>query len=286
MVLINLGNIVNINQTNDIMIVNNNQSQNILFIGSCRIHAFLNYFLNDEYFGKKYNYICILVYIDNMNVLSHTCINNNYILQLIKNSTILVSEYLKNYNYFNSSIESKNNIFQLNAFQKTIFLPNYPDVRLYVKDIIKYGDDNIKNIFKKYLINELTLNDFISCIKEFHDNEINRYCSVIKKSFMPELEDYIKSNIYKLRIAHTINHVSNKLLIEMYSLILNKIFGQPIPENVIKLNNSHEFLNSEGYHTKLTYYDKLALNLEINEKYYNKEESDKYLLSSEIFYKE
>lgn len=65
-----------------------------------------------------------------------------------------------------------------------------------------------------------------------------------------------------------------------------KIFNRNVPDNVIGLNNNYEFLSSEGYSTKLTYYDKIGLNININEAIYNKEQTDKYLLSTELFYKE
>ena len=287
MVIVNLETITKYNQQNNIMIVDNKQKQNILFIGSCRIHAFLNYFLNDDFFGNNYNYLCVLVYIDNMTELSKTCIHNDQIKNLINNTTILVSEYLKNYKYFNSSIENEYNIFQLNSkFQHTIFLPNYCDPKIYVKDIIYHGDDKIKNDFKKYLNNEISFDDFVLNMKTISESEINRYCEVISKSFIPEFEIFIRENVYNKRISNTIHHPTNILSIEMYRLIMLKIFNRNVPENVIILNNQYEFLNSEGYKTKLTYYDKIGLNINIDEAIYNKEQSDKYLLSTELFYKE
>jgi hypothetical protein len=282
--IIQLGDIVNHNQQTNIMIVDNKQAKNILFIGSCRIYAFLNYFLNDDFFGKKYNYLCILVYIDKMVELSKTCITNEPIKKLLNNTTILVSEYITNYNYFNTSNETEYNIFKLNNnFEHTIILPNFHNPKIYVKDIIYHGDDNIKNIFKKYLTNEILLDEFIQIIKQINETEINRYCNLIQKSFMPELETFVRSNVYKIRIAHTINHPSNILLIEMYRLIMNKIFKRNLYENVI--TNNFEFLSSDGYSTKLTYYDKIGLNIDFDETIYNKEQSDNYLLSTELFYK-
>lgn len=282
--IIQLGDIVNHNQRTNIMIVDNKQAKNILFVGSCRMYAFFNYFLNDAFFGKKYNYLYIIVYIDKMVELSKTCITNEPIKKLFNNSTILVSEYITNYNYFNTSTETEYNIFKLNNnFEHTIILPNYQNPKIYVKDIIYHGDDNIKNIFKKYLKNEILLDEFIQIIKQINESEINRYCNIIQKSFMPELETFVRSNVYKTRIAHTINHPSNILLIEMYKLIMNKIFKRNVDENVIM--NNFEFLSSDGYSTKLTYYDKIGLNIAFDEKIYNKEQSDNYLLSTELFYK-
>jgi hypothetical protein len=164
-------------------------------------------------------------------------------------------------------------------FKHTIFLPNYCNPRIYVKDIIHYGDDTIKNIYKKYISNEEISFDTLSiALQQFQHNEINRYCNTIKKSVIPELEQFVRDNIYIKRIAHTINHTSNILSIEIYKLILNKYFERDIPDNVLNLNKTYEFLNSQGYNTKLTYYDKMCLNINIDENIYNKEESDNYLL--------
>jgi hypothetical protein len=48
--VIHLGDIIKLNQSNKIMIVNHHKPKNILFLGSCRIYAFLNYFLHPETF--------------------------------------------------------------------------------------------------------------------------------------------------------------------------------------------------------------------------------------------
>ena len=68
------------NTNNDIMIVNNNQSENILFIGSCRIYVYLNYFIHDDFFGKKYNYLCILIHFQYLLFLhqNHTTCSEGY----------------------------------------------------------------------------------------------------------------------------------------------------------------------------------------------------------------
>ena len=221
-----------------------------------------------------------------MITLSNTCIHSEKFKQLLLNSTILVSEYLKNFNYFNSSHDSELNIWQMNPnFQDTIFLPNYCDPRIYVKDILFY-DPNMKSVFQNYLSNKISQDEFSSIIKQVHENELNRFYLIIKKSIMPELEIFVRDNIYKKRIAHTINHPSNILFIEMYRLLLKNIFGRTIPESVVKLNNTYEFLKSDGYYTKLTYYDKLCLIIQYDEPIYNEEKSIQYLLCNENFFKD
>ena len=88
----------------------------------------------------------------------------------------------------------------------------------------------------------------------------------------------VRDNIDNNRIAHTINHPSNFLFIKMYELILKKWFHREIPESVFNINKKYEYLSSDGYSTKLTFYDRECLNYNINETYLNEEDSNKYIL--------
>lgn len=267
--LIDLGDIIKLNQSKKIMIVNNHKPKHILFIGSCRIYAFLNYFINDPFFGNNYNYLCILVYLPEMVELS---LCKDSIQPILQNTTILVSEYMKNFNYFNSSPECHMNIFQIHPLNHTIFLPNYNNRFIYAKDILKHPDMTL--IYQQYLNNEIPQANFQSALLQFQQKEIDMFCSIIRKSCMHELEPFIRKHFLTKRIAYTINHISNFLLIEMYAMILKK-FGRTIPPEVMKIN-SHEFLDSRGYESKLTIYDKW-LNYKINEPYYDKVQSDMYI---------
>ena len=90
--------IENINNKKEILIVDNKSDKNILFIGSCRTQAFLNYFYNDPFFSRKYNFLCIMVNTEGAVELSKTANTNTYLKSLISKSSILVAEYLINYN--------------------------------------------------------------------------------------------------------------------------------------------------------------------------------------------
>jgi len=270
---------------NEIMVLNHNQPYNIFFLGSCRIYAFLNYFLNHEHFGTNYNYVCVLVYVENMRDFSKTCIHDENFKKVLRDSKILVSEYLKHYDYFNSSPSSERNLFQMETrFEHTIFLPNYCDLQVNAKNMVKY-DDEIKSMFQRLLRNEETLEAFSAMLQGHQQNELNRYYKVIAKSFMPELKHFIQENVLRRRIAHTINHPTNFLLLEMFRLLLLNVFGFSLPPIIVELSNRYEFLPSEGYADHLTWYDLVCLNYTWTEPVFDKEESDRYLLSSELFYK-
>ena len=262
------------NTTNEIMIINNNAKENILFIGSCRITPFLNYFYNDEFFGKKYNYLAVLAH--KTQDLSKTINTNEYIKSLIYNTKIVVAEYMIHFNYFNTSRDSELNIFQIyDNFDLFISLPNYPNVLLYTEDIIYYNE-HCRNNYKLYLNDTLSLIDFSKIVIDFRDSEINRYCKVINKTLFNELSIFVLNNYKHIRLANSLNHPTNILFIEMYRLILHTYFNRTIPESVLNMNKD-TFLGGEPEQQKLTYYDKLCLEYTIDENYITKEESDKYI---------
>jgi hypothetical protein len=213
-----------------------------------------------------------------MKELSETCINNERFKELLRNSKILVSEYLKNFHYFNSTGER--NLFQLEThFEHTIFLPNYCDVQLYTKIMVHYNDE-IKTVFQRYLNDEETLDTLTTVLQRYQETELNRYYKVINKSIMPELKQFVQENVLHRRLAYTINHPTNFLLLEMFRLLLLNVFGLPLPDYIVELNNSYEFLPSEGYANHLTWYDSVCLKYDGNQPVLNKEESDRYILST------
>jgi hypothetical protein len=265
------------NSNNDIIIINNNVENNILFIGSCRMVAFINYFYNDERFKNKYNYLCVMVH--KTVELSKTLDTNEYIKSLINKSKILICEYMVNFNYFNTARNRDLNIFKIyDNFELVISLPNF-DVFLYTKDIIrvdKYCNDN----FILYLNDNINIEILTNILKIYRNNQINKYCKIIEKSSLSELKEFILNNYLNFRLEHTSNHPTNLLLYEMYKLILHKFFKMEPSQITFEINNAYEFLPSTNYNTILTIYDKVCLNYEINENYIDKELADKYLLNN------
>ena len=170
-------------------------------------------------------------------------------------------------------------------FKHTIVLPTYGVCRtLYAKDIVKYNND-MNVCFSNYKSNHVSLEVFSQRLKEVHTRELDQLYNIIQKSIIPELQSFIEDNVLKKRIAHTINHPSNLLLLEMYRLVLKNVFQLPLSDSVVQLNKEYEFLPSLGYSTNLTFYDKICLNIEIDEDVYSECDSDKYLSNSDLFYK-
>jgi hypothetical protein len=279
--LVSVNDICFINKKKEIMIINNNSNENILLIGSCRITPFLNYLINDELFGNKYNYLCVLVYMQEIVELSEEIINNKIIKSQICNSTILIAEYIKNYNYFNTDRYCKKCIFKIcDSFQNEIILPNWSDICLYTKDLIKYKD--LKDEFNLFINKKISLEDLTIILQKKQEEEIERHNKVLTKAKWLELINYTSDNYKKYKLSHTINHPTNLYFIEIYRLLIEKNFAESpffLPQSVIDVNFSYEFLKNDGVDTKLTYYDKVCLGFNINTNYLDENESNIYLLN-------
>jgi hypothetical protein len=266
--------ILQVNDQKRIMVVNNNANQNILLLGSCRITPFLNYMLNHYMFGNNYNYLCVMVHNHQMKVLSEDVINNEEIKHQICRCKYLLSEYMVNYNLFNTSRSSDKNIFKIyDSFEKEIILPNWSNICLYAKDLVQFKD--LKNEFNRALCNEIHINDFAQKLRETHEKELERYYNILRKANFPELIDYVKSIVTTYRIANTLNHPSNLLFIQLYRLVIEKYFTggtYHFPESVLSAN-SEEFLQNKDDDTKLTFYDYHYLGIRIPENYLDEQES-------------
>ena len=283
MPVINVNDIGAINEQKQIMVVNNNSNQNILLIGSCRMTPFLNYLIHHDLFGVNYNYLCILVHIPQMKQLSEEIIHNEHIKSQLFKSTILIAEYMRNYNYFNTQRDSEKCIFRVyDSFSREIILPNWPDTCLYVKDIVHYK--NLQNEFKQFLNKEINIEQFGYILQTHRQKELQRHFSVLNKSKAPwhHLINYTLSNLNDHRLGYTLNHPTNLYFIEMYRLLIEHFFAQSpyfLPQSVIELNRQHDFLRSDSTDTKLTYYDRLCFGCTINEHYLDENESNHYILN-------
>jgi len=283
MVLVN--DIHNINDQKQIMVINNNSNENILLIGSCRITPFLNYLINHDLFGNKYNYLCVLLYNPQMIILSEEIIFNNEIKDQLFKCKFLFAEYCKNYNYFNTQRLTEKCVFRVyDSFEKEIILPNWQDICLYSKDLItKRGIHNyngIVNEFKQLINGEMHNYDFFELLQNVQNIELERYYDILKKANFPELISFIQINLQNIRLANSQNHPSNFYFLEMYRLVIEKYFlGGPffLPQSIIDATRE-EFLKS-NCDTKLTFYDYHCLGYRINENYMDEIESRNYILN-------
>lgn len=211
--------------------------------------------------------------------MSITANTNDYLKSVISKSSILITEYVINYNFFNTSRESTQNIFKIyDNFDIHISLPNCKKITLFSKDIITY-DSACNKMYLDYIKGLIPIEILKEFLEEKRNNEVDRYCKIIEKSDVSEMSQFIKDNVMDKRLFHTINHPTNILFIEMQRILLKKFFDRDIPIEVIELNNLHEFLPSHGYNTQLTYYDDMCLHYVINENYLSKEDSDTYFLN-------
>jgi hypothetical protein len=235
--------------------------------------------MNYDLFGNKFNYLCVLVYVPEMKQLSENVLFNDEIKNQISCSTILFSEYIQSYNYFNTCKHQEKNIYTIHKnFNYEIILPNWDSICLYTNDLIK--GKNLKNYLCKLHNNEISFQEFTNILKNTHENELQRHFNVLIKAKFPELIDFTKNHLHKVKLSHTNNHPSNHYFLEMFRLVLNKYFNTNyIPQIIIDINNSSEFLTHMN-DIKLTYYDSICLGININNvKYLDLNESNEYLLN-------
>jgi hypothetical protein len=280
MVYLTTNDIINVNEQKQIMVLDNNSSENILIIGSCRITPILNYLINHDLFGNKYNYLCVLVYLPEMVQLSDDIIYNDDIKLQISQSKILFAEYCRNYNYFNTQRLTEKSIFRIhNSFTHEIILPNWSDICLYARDLIYYKD--LKNNFYQLLKNEISFQEFTAVLQFHQEKELERHFAILNRANFPELITFTSMNLKTLRLANTLNHPTNIYNIELFRLIIEKFFEQSpyfLPQSVIDIN-TNEFLGNISMDTKLTFYDRVCLGINIDTNYLSEEESKNYIIN-------
>ena len=280
MIYFSTNDIINVNEQKQIMVLNNNSSENILIIGSCRMTPILNYLINHNLFGNKYNYLCVLVHLPEMVQLSEDILYNDDIKLQITQSKMLFAEYCKSYNYFNTQRLTTKSIFRIyNSFTHEIILPNWSDICLYARDLIYYKD--LKNIFYQFLRNEISFQDFTAILQFHQEKELERHYAVLNRANFPELIIFTSMNLKTLRLANTLNHPTNIYNIELFRLIIEKFFEQSpyfLPQSVIDIN-TNEFLGDSTTNTKLTFYDRVCLGINIDTNYLSEEESNNYIIN-------
>lgn len=275
------------NKNKEVFFIDNKSVSTILFIGSCRIHIFLNYFLNDPFFSDKYNYACILVYEIPAGFNEHV-IEDEAAVNIIRRSKILISEYLVNYEYFNTSRDRKKNIFKIHdLFDLHISLPNYMKPALYMFDIMMH-DSESKQKFDNFILFKTTssLEELKEHVCGIRDRALDRWYNAIDKSDLPELRAFVSKNYLKIRMGHNPHHPTNAACIEMYRLLCLKFFNKDVPSLVLDINSNVEFLADPSYDTKLTYYDRLLLDYRIQEGHLDEELSNEYIHSRNKFWKQ
>lgn len=273
----------NVNRTGNILIVDNGQPASILLIGGCRITATLNFLLHDEeHFGTRYNYLCVLLGIHEMRELGKSLQENEKIKAQIRQATHLIAEHCENYHYWNTvRTIVKPSIFHIHdAFEKHVCLPNWY-ISIYTKDIL--NKKNKMDDFLRLQQGDITLDEFTTILREACDEEWQRYEVILRKSGFEDLILFFSMHRFSMRFAFTWNHPCNVLFLQIYQVLLRKLCGADalVPDTVRDLSQRYEFLSSDTYYTKLTWYDRHCLGLHIKDGLKcveDREESNSYLL--------
>ena len=260
-----------LNDKKNLMVVDNHASESILMIGGCRTTAFMNYLIEDPLFGTKYNYFCVLVYIPTIQELSDM---PTEIKKQIGTCTLLISEYVQSYNYLNTTRTADKNIFQLHEFSKEVILPNWDNICLYAKDLIKYRGVH----FNEMLNGSISYQNFVDELQSEHQKEKDRYVKILQKAGWHDFIPFFLSHVRTTRLEFYLSHPTNFIFLEMYRHLIKQFSDrQELPETVLEVNKT-EFLKHLGpgrIDTELTVYD--AHLVQIDEPYLDKAESDKYI---------
>jgi hypothetical protein len=210
--------------------------------------------------------------------LSEDVLYNNKIKFHISQSKILIAEYCVNFNYFNTQRLTEKSVFRFyDSFTHEIIIPNWVDTCLYTKDlVVKY----LKNEFCQMMNSEISFEEFSGLLQYYQSIELERQFKIFNKSKFPELITFVSMNLKTHKLAHTLNHPSNVYFIELFRLIIEKYFVQGpyyLPQSLIDYNNQYEYLENKGVDPKITYYDRVCLDINMNTHYLDEAESRSYI---------
>lgn len=216
--MLSLQEMTNRNNEHNYCAFNNNKNKNILFIGSCRILPFLNYYnaIDDE--DLKRNIYGVLVHTKKRNYCDTEL--KEKIREILVNTDIIVSESLKAFDFLNSNPNTVPSIYsEFDLSNKRVFIiPNLV--------LVEYHSE----IFNTFKVEHKDANEFhIQSYERFR----NKCISLNYHDFWEKIDKY--HHTVKLFATH--NHPTRVL-----SLLLFKYFVQKIKNIVLPLSFFEYFM--------------------------------------------
>jgi len=200
-----------LNEKNNFLIYDKKVEKNILFIGSCRISS-LMYYLAKYNSHRKYNIYGIYVVTYTGNKINN--LPKNQILEILKNTDIIICEQMCNYRYLNSDENLSENFFKefnVDKKIKIIHIPNL-ELRMYHHDIINIFGQQKNNVYNYHLMSKKHLFDLNT-----------------KLGFL-ELNTFIETNLTKYKLFSTANHPTRILSLYLFKLLVAKIYDNNFVE--------------------------------------------------------
>ncbi len=233
----------------------------LLIIGSCRSVPYLNYFKKVNETNNKYT----IAFIDPFNFLYDkydnridgeaniiSMENNDAILDLFKNTSIIIHEHYANFGMFNFDKNATKNVYKFGMQPSLdICIPSWNDVFVLFKDIFSFDIDIRKRGLQDINVTGNLSNQIQGEIAELSIKNLQRFYNVCNLSDIPEMGVYFKENIYRKRLWHTYNHVNKNFTMAMFNFIDKKFLHLNLPEDFYN-DQKDIFANS---FTPLTEYD-------------------------------
>ena len=197
---------------------NNNKNKNILFIGSCRIIPFLNYYnaIDDE--ELKRDIYGVLVHTKKKNYCDNEL--KEKVRDILINTDIIVAELIKSYDFLNTNPDTVPSIYsEFDLSNKKVFL--IPNLIL-----IKYH----YQIFNTFKVEYQDANEFH---KQSYERLRNTCISLNYHDFWKKFEKYY----HTIKLFSTHNHPTRVL-----SLLLFKYFIQKIKNIVLPVSFYEKFM--------------------------------------------
>lgn len=232
----------------------------ILIVGSCRSVPYAEYL---HEWNKESNRFTIC-FIDPFNwnydlndnrIDLHEKINSletdERILNLLKNTKIIIHEYYSNFGMFNFEKSADKNIYQFGlAPEIDICIPNFNDNFILVNDILKFNQDLRKKVEQDLnVIGRVSKQTEWDIYQESH-NGLEKFRNVCMLSDLPELLGIFTDQWDKFRFFHSYNHVSKYFTLAVFRLMNEKFLHLPITEEFWEeISQQDMFANS---YTKLT----------------------------------
>lgn len=237
----------------------------ILIVGSCRAVPYCNY-LNDwnqannnrftVCFLDPYNWCYDLQ--DNRVNLEATITaleKDERILDLLKNTDIIIHEYYSNFGMFNFDKTAEKNIYQFGlAPHLDICLPNWNDCFVMFGDIVTFDIPMRKRAIADWNVLGKLSEQTQEELYNLSQKNLQRFYDVCQKSDLPEMAICVMANFKTTRFWWNSNHISKAFTLAVFKLINDKYLHLDLSKG---FDENHVDMYANNY-TKLTEYDLLA----------------------------
>ncbi|HMG14152.1 MAG TPA: hypothetical protein VK590_01825, partial [Saprospiraceae bacterium] len=238
----------------------------ILIMGSCRVAPYINYLdLWNRTIGENrftihsvdpfnWNWLADGSWTD-IKAAINACETDKRILDMLASVDIFLHEYYRNFGMFNIfKGDGEKNIYDYGMKPKIdVMIPSFNDIFILFNDFYVLDKDVKSSVDYDYKSVDGLMPSTKAYIQEKGLSNFDKFCEICLKSDLPEMRDYIVSELKNKRFFWNFNHVSKHFTLAAMMLINGKF---------LKLNMPQEYLDEisktdmfENPHTPLCEYD-------------------------------